>query len=211
MPNRFSITAPRLLALGLLVALAVIGVDQLTKWLVLGPLQFGPDACLEKAMGRLSIEEELALKLERGYVCKSIEISSVFDLSMVWNTGVSFGLFSASNWVGRALLIGFAVGLSGVMAFWLTRTSRGLSALGLGFVIGGALGNVIDRVRFGAVVDFFNFGGPWFGWRIGDWPVGFPYVFNVADAAINVGVAILIIDWLSEERARKAASVAGAR
>ena len=76
----------------------------------------------------------------------------------------------------RCRLISFHLGV-------LRKASRPLNAIAFGLVIGGALGNMIDRARFGAVVDFFDFSGPWFGWMIGSWPVGFPWVFNVADAS----------------------------
>lgn len=188
----------RLARTGLLIAFAVIVADQISKWIILGPMGFSPEGCLEAALAHQPTR-----------ACGHMPISSVFDLSMVWNTGVSFGMFSASSIVGRVLLIVFALGLSGVLTVWLFRSHRALTATALGFVIGGALGNVIDRARFGAVVDFFDFSGPWFGWIIGGWPVGFPFVFNVADAAINVGVALLITDWILEERRAKAAGAPG--
>jgi signal peptidase II len=104
---------------------------------------------------------------------------------MVWNTGVSFGMFKASDGIGRWLLVAMSFVISGVFIWWLRTASRRLQAVALGLVVGGALGNVIDRIRFGAVADFFDFSGVWF-----------PYVFNVADAAITVGALLLILDFL---------------
>ena len=113
-----------------------------------------------------------------------IEILPFFRLSMVWNKGVSFGLFSADSDVMRWLLVGFAVAVVLILAWWTARQTRRLPALSLGLIIGGAIGNnFIDRVRFGSVADFLDFSGLWF-----------PWVFNVADSAITVGVALLLFD-----------------
>ena len=77
-----------------------------------------------------------------------------------------------------------------------------MTALALALVIGGAVGNLIDRARFGAVVDFIDFSGPWFGMVIGGWKVGFPWIFNVADACISLGAAALLLDQLLAGRKR---------
>lgn len=114
----------------------------------------------------------------------------VFALTWVRNFGVSFGLFGDGS--ARWLLTLFSIGVSAVLAVWATRTNRRLLISALGLVMGGALGNVIDRIRFGYVVDFLDFSG-----------LGFPWVFNIADAAINIGVALLILDALLSERAAK--------
>lgn len=168
-----------MLRFGLILSAIVVALDQLTKWLVLGPGKLSPPGCLEAGFG-----------------CGHIELSSVFDLSMLWNRGVSFGLLRAdSDWV-RWGLVAAMLGIASVFASWLRSAGRRLTALALGLVIGGALGNVIDRARFGAVVDFLDFSGPWFGWNVAGWPVGFPWIFNVADAAISVGAVLLAADML---------------
>lgn len=114
----------------------------------------------------------------------------IFNLTWVRNFGVSFGLFGDGS--ARWLLTVFSIGVSGVLAVWATRVDRRLLIAAIGLVMGGALGNVIDRIRYGYVVDFLDFSG-----------LAFPWVFNVADAAINVGVVLLIVDaFLSERRAR---------
>lgn len=113
-----------------------------------------------------------------------IEISRIFDLTYVGNRGASFGML-AGGMVSRVLLSAVAIGIAGVMVWWLARLKRGWAAAGAAFIIGGALGNLHDRVRFGYVVDFLDFSGLWF-----------PWVFNVADMAINVGFACLILDAL---------------
>jgi signal peptidase II len=116
-----------------------------------------------------------------------IEIAPFFNLVMVWNHGVSFGLFNdMGSDAQRWLLSGFAVVMSVFLFIWLRRTGNRLVALGLGLVIGGAIGNVIDRLRFGAVADFLDFHVA--GWH---WPA-----FNIADAGIVVGAACLLADGL---------------
>ncbi|MFW6413286.1 MAG: signal peptidase II [Oceanicaulis sp.] len=106
-----------------------------------------------------------------------------FNLTMVWNRGVSFGLFQADSWWQRGLLIAVSLLISGFLAVCMFSAERRLQAAAFGLIIGGAIGNVIDRFLYGAVVDFFDFSGLYF-----------PYVFNVADAAISIGVAALILD-----------------
>ncbi len=108
------------------------------------------------------------------------------DLTMVWNRGVTFGLFSGGGAWNHLILAGLALVVSGFLLRWLFRSETRLVTYALGAVIGGAIGNVIDRVRFGAVVDFVDVHA--WGWH---W-----YVFNVADAAIVCGVLALVVDAL---------------
>lgn len=153
---------------GLNLAAAVFVADQISKWVILAQLRLSPPGCLEA-----------------GVNCRSIEISPVFDLRMVWNRGVSFGLLRADQDLARWGLVALSFAISGVFLWWLRGAERRLTAIALGLVIGGALGNVIDRIRFGAVADFLDFSGLWF-----------PWVFNVADAAISVGAVLLAVDML---------------
>jgi signal peptidase II len=157
-----------MLRYGLILAAIVLVADQVTKWIVLGPGQFSPDGCLEF-----------------GYGCRFIELTPFFDLQMVWNRGVSFGLLRANEDIARWGLVALSFGISGVFFWWLRAAERKFTATALGLVIGGALGNVIDRIRFGAVADFLDFNGLWF-----------PWVFNVADAAITVGAIVLAVDMV---------------
>ena len=152
-----------MLRLGLLVALPVVVLDQLTKWWVLADLMNPPAA---------------------------IEVTPFFNLVLVWNRGVSFGLFDNDSPWGPVLLAGLALAISVVLLVWLTRAGSRLSAIAIGIVLGGAIGNVIDRVRFGAVVDFLDFHA--WGYH---WPA-----FNVADSAISIGVGLLLYDGLFENR-----------
>jgi signal peptidase II len=113
-----------------------------------------------------------------------IEVAPFFDLVLVWNRGISYGLFQADSIWGTLVLTVFSLAAVAALTLWLLRAKRRILAMGLGLVIGGAVGNVIDRTLYGAVVDFFHF------YAFGrDW-----YVFNVADAAITVGVVFLLWD-----------------
>jgi signal peptidase II len=128
----------------------------------------------------------------------STELFGPFNLTMVWNRGVSFGLLWADHGFIRWALTAFSIGVAIMLAVWVRRAERPLMASALAFIMGGALGNVIDRIRFGAVADFIDVS------RLGF----FPWVFNVADAAINVGIGLLLIDMLKTERKQKQAAAA---
>ena len=128
----------------------------------------------------------------------SHQVFGPFSLTMVWNRGVSFGLLWADHGFMRWALTAFSIGVAVLLAVWVRRAERPLMAWALAFIMGGALGNVIDRIRFGAVADFIDVS------RLGF----FPWVFNVADAAINVGIALLLIDMLKTERKQKQAAAA---
>ena len=152
--------------LGILAALVVLAADQASKAWVLHGIDL-------PQIGR-------------------IVLLPVLNLTMVWNHGITFGLL---NGFGPFAYLGLAaVALIVVIAlvWWLRRAESAVVATALGAIAGGALGNVIDRLRFGAVVDFIDF-------HIGDWHW---YVFNVADAAIVCGVAALVLDSQWPRKAR---------
>lgn len=113
-----------------------------------------------------------------------VEVLPFFDLVMVWNRGISYGLFQADSILYTRLLTLFQLCAVALLTWWLWRADRKLLGIGLGLVIGGALGNVIDRIRFSAVADFFHFHAGTFSF----------YVFNIADAAITIGVLLLLWD-----------------
>jgi signal peptidase II len=121
-----------------------------------------------------------------------LELSPIMDFTFVWNRGVSFGLFQAESMVGRVLLSLFVLAVVVLMVFWLRKVDNKVLASALGLIIGGALGNLVDRVRFGKVVDFINFSDIHFVW-----------VFNVADAAINIGVFLILLEVIFLEPRRK--------
>ncbi|CAN7534249.1 signal peptidase II [Phenylobacterium sp. LjRoot225] len=116
-------------------------------------------------------------------------VAGPFHLTMVWNRGVSFGLLRADVDTTRWALAAFSIIVSIFLAVWVRNASRKLSAVALGLVMGGAIGNVIDRIRFGAVADFIDVSRLWF-----------PWIFNVADAAISVGIALLLLDMLLQDK-----------
>lgn len=147
--------------IGIVAAIAALVVDQLSKNILLYGLDFanyGPG--------------------------DRIAVLPFFDIVMVWNRGVSYGLFQASGMNGTILLTLFSLTAVAALSWWLRSAESRVLGLGLGLIIGGAVGNVIDRVVYGAVADFFHFYA--FGH---DW-----YVFNIADAAITFGVLALIAD-----------------
>lgn len=157
---------PKPFHVGLSAALLVILLDQVSKWLILSVVMTPPR--------RIPV------------------VDGFFDLVLVMNRGVSFGMLGgAPGWMALALIV-FAILLSAALCVWMWRADSGLLATALGLVIGGAVGNVVDRFRFGAVVDFLDF-------HIAGhhWPA-----FNVADSAITVGVALLIVDSLKSKPSR---------
>ncbi|MGB3046117.1 MAG: signal peptidase II [Xanthobacteraceae bacterium] len=118
----------------------------------------------------------------------AVQVTPFFDLVLAWNTGISYGWFQQDGPVGAAVLLGFKVIAVIALAIWMARSKTRLATIGLGLIIGGAIGNAIDRAAYGAVVDFallhIQWGGKTLNW----------YVFNIADAAIVVGVAALLYD-----------------
>ena len=152
-----------LIRIGLPVAAAIIVFDQAAKFWIVLDVMVPP---------------------------QTIEVSSFFNIVMVWNRGASFGLFSGhSLWV-PLILCAVAVVISVALAIWMHKARSRWLETSLGMVIGGALGNAIDRVMYSAVADFLDF-------HIYDyhWPA-----FNVADIAISVGVVMLLFDGLIEKR-----------
>ncbi len=150
---------------GLAAALCALAIDRAHKAWMLGPFAIG----------------------EKGRV----PVTPFFDWVLVWNRGVSYGLFSQDGEAGRWLLI--ALGLAGTALFswWMWDARRLLPALSLGLIAGGALANVIDRILFGAVADFFLLHAGAFEW----------YVFNLADVWIVAGVIGMVLAWLTEPAA----------
>ncbi|HWI25935.1 MAG TPA: signal peptidase II [Stellaceae bacterium] len=116
----------------------------------------------------------------------SFPVTPFFNLALTWNRGMSFGLFNTDSRLNTVVFTTLAAIIVGGLVVWLARVRQNLLALAIGLVIGGAVGNAIDRVWRGAVVDFLDF-------HLGQWHF---YVFNVADAAISVGVAFMVLDSL---------------
>ncbi|HET7882619.1 MAG TPA: signal peptidase II [Acetobacteraceae bacterium] len=153
-------TRNALTVLGSIAALVVLAADQASKWWILHVLDL-PD------IGQ-------------------IVLLPVLNLTMVWNRGVTFGLLTGFGQWSYLLLAAVALAVVAALVVWLRRAESRLVATALGAIVGGAISNVIDRLRFGAVVDFIHA-------HIGAWSW---YVFNVADAAIVCGVAALVLENL---------------
>src|SRR5277367_2317138 len=164
------------LALGGMIALAIVLVDQIVK---IGVLSHS---------GRSQVG--------------STPLGPFLDLTLQRNRGISFSLFASDSAAGQTALLALTLAATGLLAWWLFRSRSALPAAGLGLIIGGALGNAIDRLAHGAVVDYLDLHA--FGRHF--------FVFNIADAAINIGVALLILDLLlapgtpKESKSREPAS-----
>ena len=115
-----------------------------------------------------------------------VHLAAVLDLVMAWNRGISYSLFTADGETGRWLLIVATLAATALLVAWLLRARSALTGLALGLLIGGALGNVIDRLIYGAVADFVYFHAGSFRW----------YIFNGADCAIVSGVALLLVEMI---------------
>jgi len=140
--------------------------------------------------------DQASKQLLLGFLQKSGAVVTVIDgffrLVIVWNRGVSFGLLGGDRPLPAWLLSGVAIAVCVGLFIWLRRTDRPLTGWGIGLVMGGAIGNVIDRARWGAVFDFADFHlNQW------HWPA-----FNVADSAIVIGVGLMLLDSLVGERQR---------
>jgi signal peptidase II len=119
-------------------------------------------------------------------VAHSEPLAPFLDFTLRWNRGISFSLFARGSESGEAALLALTLAAVVLLAWWLFRSRSTLPAIGLGLIIGGALGNAADRLIHGAVVDYLDLHA--FGRHF--------FVFNLADAAINIGVALLIVDLL---------------
>lgn len=150
--------------LGLVVAALVVIADQISKAWVLG--------------------------LFTGRASRILPVTPFFNVVLTWNTGMSFGLFNDNAALNALIFTVIAVIIIVGLVAWLRRTREPLLAVAIGLVIGGAVGNVIDRLLRGAVVDFLDFHVAQWHW----------FAFNLADAAICVGVGLMVIDSLLGRR-----------
>lgn len=153
-----------MMRLGLWIATTVTVLDQAIKWWLLKYALAGPEAFQP--------------------------LTPFLSLVRVWNRGISFGILGGENALAPMILIFLAFSAAFFFIVWLGRTRRPWIGWGLGLVIGGAFANAVDRMRYGAVLDFLDFHA--FGYH---WPA-----FNLADAAITVGVGLILIDALLERR-----------
>src|SRR6185312_15793143 len=145
--------------LGFLVALLVFGLDQLVKWIVTGPLGVN-------------------------YIGAEKYLLPVFQFTYTQNNGISLGLLNATTELGRWMLVALTSAIALAVAFRMGREKNRIDQLALGMVLGGALGNILDRTLHGYVVDFADL-------HFGEWR---PFlIFNVGDAAISIAVVILLL------------------
>jgi signal peptidase II len=147
--------------LGLLIATLVFAADQLSKYYILRII---------------NLDER-----------EPIQITPFMDLAMAWNTGVSYGLLSTHM---QGLLVALSLAIAVMLIYWLRKATKPLAAASYGMLIGGALGNALDRLLHGAVADFVLL-----HWGTWNW-----YIFNAADIAIVAGVAVLLYDAIFESR-----------
>ena len=151
----------RLSSLGVAIIALAFGLDQSIKWFLLAIVNMP----------------------ER----QQINIAPFFDIVMAWNYGISYGLFKTPT---QLVLIVVSLVISTVLWLWICRSTRPITVTALGMIIGGALGNSLDRVVHGAVADFF-----YFHWQDWSW-----YIFNPADTCIVAGVALLMYESIVEPR-----------
>ncbi|MEM6381221.1 MAG: signal peptidase II [Pseudomonadota bacterium] len=155
--------------IGIVIALVGLLADQATKGAILSTFEADPFA--------------------------KIPVTSFFDLVLVWNYGISYGLFQAGSQAEVFFLIAIKVAITLALIIWLVRNTDLLTAVALGLLIGGAIGNTIDRIIHGAVVDFVSLHAAGFYW----------YVFNLADVWVVAGVALLLYDAFIVHRGQKVA------
>ena len=167
----------KFLRYGVILPIFMAALDQLSKWATMQWFKLPMNAC---AIGDPNMTTEL---------------SPIVDLSIICNRGISWGLLQGDSMVKRWVLTVFAFIMAGALMFAVTRTHDNLGKLSLSFLIGGAVGNAIDRLLFGAVTDMINFSD-----------IGFNYVFNVADSFITIGViGLFLSSWMTERAAKRAA------
>jgi signal peptidase II len=145
--------------LGILIALVIFGLDQLAKYWVTGPLGIN-------------------------HVGDQLVLLPIFNFTYTENNGISLGLLNATTEIGRWMLVGLTSAIAIGVAFWMGREKNRVDQIALGMVLGGAIGNILDRTRHGYVVDFADL-------HFGEFR---PFlIFNVGDAAISIAVVILLL------------------
>jgi len=147
--------------LGFTLAVAALWLDQMSKWMVLNQMMVSP---------------------------RTVPVTSFLNIVLVWNRGISFGLLSSGNPYSVWILVTIALIFTAILMLWILRAETKLMATAFGLILGGAVGNVLDRIRFGAVTDFLDFHAHGYHW----------YTFNIADAAIVGGVALILLGQTKE-------------
>lgn len=158
-PGPSGLTFSPLFRKGLATAALVLAADQVTKWWILSAVMQPP---------------------------RVIPVTPFFNLVLGWNRGVSFGILNSESQLSAWLLPLAVIAIIVALGVWLHRADRLRVAAALGLIIGGAIGNLVDRLRYGAVLDFLDFYAAGFHWP----------AFNLADSGITVGAIVLILDSL---------------
>jgi signal peptidase II len=156
-PGRLPVRPARAFWPGIGVAAAVAAADQLTKWWIVWQVMAPP---------------------------RVIEITPFFNLVMAWNPGISFGFFASDSPLNAMVLAVLALLIVIILLVWLYRTDRLFIGSAIGMIVGGAIGNVIDRFHYGAVADFLDFHVAGYHWP----------AFNLADSMITIGAAMIVLD-----------------
>lgn len=178
------------IGLSILIVLLAFA-DQLSKWWVMEV--FYKPRVFEADGASIPFLEWFTTFGQQQFPPVSIEITSFFNLVMVWNKGVSFGMFASAHDIMPYVLSGVALIMSVILAVWMRRATHLSTLIPLAMIISGAIANVWDRLRFGAVADFLDF-------HYQD--IHYP-AFNIADCCIVVGVLLLAFDGVILERCRE--------
>ncbi len=184
MTNLVRFKPGRFFLLGLFLIVAIVVADQYTKWLVMETMLRVNGEAPDFARWFMT-ENKIPFFIHEREHFNSVTLLPFLNFVMVWNQGISFGLFDTNDPRMPMLFIGISLLISIPMLIWLALSRRPPLSIGLSLIIGGAIGNVIDRVRFGAVADFIDL-------HINNqyhWPA-----FNLADSCIVIGALLLIID-----------------
>lgn len=175
----------RTVMMGSLISLGVVLADQYSKWFVLETV-LRDDSDTPQFLSWFTTPRELSYFIEHQDKYGTDTLAPFLNLVMVWNRGVSFGILDVSNAPPPMLFIGLSLVIAALLLAWMFFMRRTMITIAASMIVGGALANVIDRIRFGAVADFIDF-------HIGDrhWPA-----FNAADSCIVLGAALMIADSL---------------
>lgn len=152
--------------MGFILAGAVLCLDQASKWVILNQVMVPPH---------------------------TVSVTSFLNIILAWNRGISFGLLSSDNPYSVWILATVAFGFSAILMLWIWKAETRVTTVAFGFILGGAIGNLSDRLRFGAVTDFLDFHLYGYHW----------YTFNIADAAIVGGVALILVEQVKELQSAK--------
>ena len=169
----------------MLFAVFILAFDQVSKWAITEKM-IKPALDTPETFGFW----EWLMRFGERLPYTAIEIFSFFNIVMVWNRGVSFGMLTQDSAIGSWFLVGLSLVITVWFTAWLLTSQNRVQCTAIAMVMGGAIGNAIDRIRFGGVIDFLDFHA--FGWH-------YP-AFNVADSCIVIGVLILIVYTLFFEK-----------